>query len=179
MGHGKWMLAGLTVCMLVLSGCDDTGDGSALGGTWKGPLPFFYEGTHVAFSIASSQSAEFTFDQGFLTMTYKPGFLLVNWLFKVVVNGTYTVDDSGNINKMTMSLDRASLKFMNFSFSLKELGLKSDCIYEVKGLTTLYILPDYDKLSDDARASIEATAPGIPWESIGENYHVMKLTRVG
>jgi hypothetical protein len=177
-----WLLAGMVACVLVVAGCGKTpGDGTGLDGKWTGSIEPLLTATSTKLPVAVDPSATMVFDGGALTITLKPDIPVVGWIFKVVAEGTYTEDNSTSLDKMTLSLSKVSLKFLFFKIPLKDLTVKSQAIYKIKDLNTLYILPGYDKLSDTMRAAFEAAPDAIPWDlSVtvdGKTYSALKLNR--
>jgi hypothetical protein len=170
------------LCVLFAAGCSNIpGDGTGLEGKWTGSLAELFAVTNTKLPVAVSPNADLVFDNGVLTVTLQPDIPVVGWLFRVVVDGTYTKDNSGSIEKVTLSLTKASVKFLFFTFPLKDLSVNTLCIYTIKDLNTLYIYPAYDKLPDALRAAFEANPGAIPWGGVsvgGVTYGALKLDRV-
>ena len=177
-----WMLAGVMMCVLFAAGCGNIpGDGTGLEGKWNGSLATLFAATNTKLPIPVSLDAELVFDNGALTVTLKPDIPVIGWLFSVVADGAYTTDSTTSLDKMTLSLGKASLKFLFFKFPLKDLAVSSQCIYTIKALNTLYIYPGYDKLPDALRTAFEADPGAIPWEgvTVGDvTYGALRLDRI-
>jgi predicted small secreted protein len=181
MNRGKWLLAVLVVCAALVAGCANTpGDGTGLEGKWTGSLAVLFTIFDIDLPVKVAPEAKLLFDDGALTITLQPGIPVIGWLFRVVIDGSYTDDTSGSLDKMTLSLGKASAKFLFFTFPLKDLGVATQCIYTIKAQNTLYILPAYDKIPEAARLLLEASPQSIPWDGItidGVTYTPLKLSR--
>lgn len=181
MKTSAWMLAGLTMCMLFAAGCSSPGDGTGLEGRWTGSLAELFTATNFKLPIPVLPDARIVFDGGALTITLRPDIPVVNWFISVVADGTYSTDSSSGLDKVTLSLSKASAKFLFFKFPLKDLAVSTQCIYTIKGLDRLYMYPGYDKLPDAVRTAIEANPSAIPWEAGitvgGTTYSALKLER--
>ena len=160
-----WMLAGLMTCAALVTGCGSTppGDGTTLEGVWTGSLDALLAATGVKLPIAVKPEADFLFDGGALTITLKPDSSLLGWLLSVVVDGSYTKDNSTSLDKTTLFLGEASVKVLFFKIPLKDLAVTSQCIYKIEALNTLYIFPGYDLLPEALRSQLEMHPEVVPW----------------
>ncbi len=177
-----WVVAGVMMSALFVAGCGEVpGDGTGLEGKWNGSLEALFTAANVKLPIPVSPDADIVFDGGTLTVTLKPDIPVVNWFVSVVADGSYTADTSTNLDKLTLSLSEVSAKVLWFKIPLKSLSLTAQCIYTIKALNTLYIVPGYDKLPALAQAALEADPSVIPWETGvtvgGVTYSALKMER--
>jgi hypothetical protein len=177
-----WVAAGVVLCVLSAAGCGNIpGNGTGLEGEWAGSLALLFTAANIDLPIPVSPVAQLVFDNGAVTVTLKPDIPVISWVFGVVVDGTSTTDSSTSLDKMSLLLGEASVKFLWFKFPLKDLALATQCIYTIRDLNALYIYPGYDKLPDTVRAAFEAAPQDIPWTGVtfnGVAYGALKLDRV-
>ena len=160
-----WILAGLTVCLVLVAGCAGApGDGTGLEGVWAGTLQTLFDLAGVKLPIPVAPEAKVTFDDGTLTIATNPDIPVIGWMFKLVVDGTYTKDNSTSLSKMTMVLGKASVKLLFIKIPVADLKLTTQAIYTIVNKNTLYFIPGWDKAPEALRTFFEGSPGNVPWE---------------
>ncbi len=150
----------LLAAMLGLAGC---GGGEGIEGTWRVSLgKDIIEGVSVNGSFGVR--AEYKFKDGNLSITTRPDIPVAGWFFKVVIDGTYRTDDTGNPQFLYMTRNKVSLKLGLFKVTLDRIISERTYLYKIEG-DSLYLLR-YDKLGEEERQAYQRQPELIPWDEI-------------
>jgi hypothetical protein len=155
------IMAGVAVCLTVVAAYAATSEGGLVG-EWETSTAELLTllNTGVPVFLAPEVRVTVNDDNTLQALVIPP---LVGWAIKGVVDGTYTKDDSGSVNKMTVTAGMASVRVLFITLPIQDLASSvppTTVVYKIQAQDTLYVLPTTPELL----AVYEAKPTEIPWQ---------------